>query len=212
MNKPPPKVLLLAEDQQFAQRLVQLIEDELHLYDIDRCLSLAQAVELLAMPGYQPDLVLIDMLLPDSDGIAATVLLKKRHPELSTYLVLNSLDIEQILRAIQTQANGYLYKEELSFKELSTHENFVKLSPPIFNRLVRYLKCFDITPCHVDWSLLTKREMEIVDLLTQGNSLQHISENILFISYETSRKHIQNIYKKLHLNNQRKLIDAYKQR
>lgn len=149
-----------------------------------------------------PDLALIDVDMPGISGIGATRILRESVPDMKI-LVLSSYNDEKFIRdAMRAGADGYV------LKSVSTSE------------LVRIIRCFCqgqsiISPYLVNLTLdlkekeevestteveLTEREREILKCIADGKSNKEISDS-LFVSVETVKSHVKNLYKKLNVKN-----------
>ncbi len=149
-----------------------------------------------------PDLSLIDVDMPGITGIGAIKILRESFPEMKI-LILSSYNDEKYIRdAMRAGADGYV------LKSVSTNE------------LVRIIRCFCqgqsiLSPYLVNLTLdlkekdesastigidLTEREREILKCITDGKSNKEISDS-LFVSVETVKSHVKNLYKKLNVKN-----------
>ena len=148
----------------------------------------------------EPDLILMDLVMPGMDGLEATRLLTARLPDVRI-LVLTSFDgDDKVFPAIQAGALGYLLKdtgpEELvqAIQQVSHGES--SLHPAIARRLIRRISEPEHPAAEID--ALTDREMEVLRLVAQGKSNREISDK-LTISEATVRTHVSNILAKLNL-------------
>ena len=157
------------------------------------------------------DIILMDIEMPEMNGIFATEIIRAKYPQIKTIILTVFDDEENILKAIQAGAMGYLLKDETP----DTIINGIKMvldggapmSPTIAAKSLEILRNPDrvITEEEKEDFCLSKREIEVLDQLSQGLDYNEISEN-LFISPSTVRKHIENIYKKLQVNNKMKAV------
>jgi NarL family two-component system response regulator LiaR len=154
-----------------------------------------QALEQCA--ALQPDVVLMDMVMPIMDGPSATRLIRQQFPRVQV-LALTSFDEEEIVhRAIEAGAVGYLYKdveeEELVAAIQSAREGRPVLAPEaiqaLMHRSARQEEQATIEP-------LTKRELEVLNLVAQGLTNPQIAEQLV-ISPSTAQFHVHNILGKL---------------
>ncbi len=158
-----------------------------------------QAVEQARL--LQPDVILLDLVMPRQDGLAALRAIKHENPQ-ARILVLTSFGgDEQVWSAINGGALGYLLKESSprrimqAIKEV--HRGESSLHPKIARKLMMQFKQ---QPQETPAAVLTKREIEVLKLVAEGLSNQDIGE-LLFVSKQTVGKHISNILEKLHLAN-----------
>jgi len=147
----------------------------------------------------------MDIQMPIMDGIEATRELKQKYPHIKV-IVSTVFDEENyIMEAIMAGANGYLLKDERPEKLIEAIREGMDGGAPMSSsvarkalNLIRY-GVKDEEASEVNFNL-TKRETEILEQLATGLNYNQIAEN-LFISPGTVRKHIENIYQKLHVHN-----------
>ena len=154
-----------------------------------------QAVEQCAT--HQPDVVLMDMVMPMMDGPTATRLIREQFPQVQV-VALTSFDEEEIVhRAIEAGAVGYLYKDveedDLIDAIRSAREGRPVLAPEamkaLMDRTVAPVESPAVEP-------LTKREQEVLSLVAQGMTNPQIAEQLV-ISTSTVQFHVHNILGKL---------------
>jgi NarL family two-component system response regulator LiaR len=157
--------------------------------------------EVLAMAQQtEPDVVLMDLVMPGMDGLEATRLLTARLPKVSI-LVLTSFDgDDKVFPAIKAGALGYLLKdtgpEDLVQAIQQVYQGESSLHPSIARRLLRRISEPRKPSAEID--TLTDREIEVLRLVAQGKSNREISDK-LTISEATVRTHVSNILSKLNL-------------
>ncbi|QNF33869.1 response regulator transcription factor [Adhaeribacter swui] len=158
-----------------------------------------------------PEVVLMDIQMQALDGIATTYHVKAQFPRMEVIMLSVSDDDDTIFRAIQAGASGYLLKEEPAAVIVQairgTLAGEAYMSPVVAKKALTLLRTHTTKASLGKPTLpepipgnLSKREIEILELLTAGNSSHNISEK-LFISTYTVQTHIKNIYQKLHVNN-----------
>jgi DNA-binding NarL/FixJ family response regulator len=151
----------------------------------------AQAVDLA--DRLRPDVVLMDLRMPEVDGVAATVRIRERHPSIHV-LVLTTYDTDaDILKAIEAGATGYLLKdatrEELIRAVRAAARGASVLTPAVASRLMHRLRA----PGH---EALSAREIEILQHVARGRTNKEIAA-ALFISEATVKTHLLHIFGKL---------------
>jgi NarL family two-component system response regulator LiaR len=160
----------------------------------------SQAVELAIQ--LNPDVILMDLIMPDMDGIQATREIKQRLPSASILILTSFAEDEKIIAAIRAGALGYLLKDsspqELLEAVQTLHRGESYFPPAIARKLINAFQAppaSDSTP-----GTLTERENEILILVAHGLSNQEIADR-LFLSPWTIRTHISSILGKLNVEN-----------
>lgn len=157
----------------------------------------------------QPDLVLMDIELPGMDGIKGTSQLKKRRPECVVLIITVLEDSSKVFQSLCAGAGGYIIKNSDSTDILKNiAEAFAGGAPMSLNIAKMVVQSFNRSPN----SPLSAREQEVLQRIASGKSYSKIALD-LFISKETVRSHIKNIYQKLAVNSKSdaiKVADANK--
>ncbi|MES2064573.1 MAG: response regulator transcription factor [Bacteroidota bacterium] len=163
----------------------------------------------------RPQVVLMDIEMPVMDGIEAVAIAKNLYPEMHFLMLTVFDDDDKLFEAIKAGASGYLLKDEKVSNIVKAiaeivHEGGVPMSPRIARKALALLRNIPgvtepAKPREEDEHLLSAREMEILNRIVDGLNYQEIGER-LFISPHTVRKHIANIYDKLHVCNKASAI------
>jgi NarL family two-component system response regulator LiaR len=152
-----------------------------------------QAVEL----GLQlrPDIILMDLVMEEMDGIEATKQLIQQWPEAKVIIVTSFLDDEKVYPALEAGATSYLLKTskagEIAAAIRRTYEGQSVLEPEVTGKMMSKMRKPSLP--HEE---LTAREMEILLLMTQGKTNQEIADE-LFIALKTVKTHVSNLLSKL---------------
>ncbi len=154
----------------------------------------AEAVQ--AAHTLRPDVMLMDLLMPVMDGIAATAAIRKEVPEVEVIALTSVLEDEKVVGAVRAGAIGYLLKDtqsdELCHAIKAAAAGQVQLSPQAAARLVREVRMPD-SP-----ETLTERETDVLRLLAHGQANKEIARNLV-IGEKTVKTHVSNILAKLGL-------------
>lgn len=191
----------LVEDETIVQDTVTfLLETSDDLVLVGRFNEVQAALK--SLPQLRPDVVLVDIGLPDGSGLELIRSLREVLPR-TEFLVLTVFDDDRhILEAILAGASGYLVKRdlpELLLKAIRTvRQGASWMSAGVARRVLELFR-EELAPANA-LRTLTSREQEILQLLSEGFSNAEIAER-LKISAETVRTHIRHIYRKLQVHN-----------
>lgn len=159
--------------------------------------SALSQLAVLANSGKLPDVILMDLLMPDLDGITATAEIKARWPEVAILAVTSFLEEAKVRAALQAGASGYLLKDaeadEVAAAVRAIATGRVHLAPAVAATLVTAIRA--PKPAHPE---LTSREHEVIVLVAQGKTNQQIATR-LGVTERTARTHVSNILAKLGL-------------
>ncbi len=159
----------------------------------------------------QPDVVLMDMVMPGLNGLEATRQLRRRHPKTKVLILTGYMEDEQIVAALRAGASGYVVKrsdkEELLLGIQAVHRGNTYFSSSISDgdAINQYLWQAKRPEPKTGYDLLTSREREVLQLIAEGYSNQRIAQE-LFISVKTVEAHKAHIMTKLHAQNRTDLI------
>lgn len=193
----------IAEDN---PNLIKSIVEKIALFDDLEIAWVAEnGQEVLGqMTKNQAEVILMDIHMPELDGIATTRRIKQEYPEVKVIMFTVFDASDKLFDSILAGASGYLLKDE---KPGRLHEAIreavdggAPMSPAIASKALQLIQGSKRTsPEPVDFGL-TSRELEIIEEIAAGRNYQQIAE-ALFISPATVRKHIENIYRKLQVHN-----------
>lgn len=201
--------IAIAEDNSF---LLKSITDKLSLIGGNTIKLTAENGKILMdkLSGNQNiDIILMDIQMPEMDGITATEEVKKKYPHIKVIMLTVFDDDENIFKAIQAGANGYLLKET-GPEELENSLNEIlaggaPMTPIIAAKALSLLRQPPQFSNEKEENPLSSRETEVLTQLSKGLNYQEIAENLI-ISPSTVRKHIENIYKKLQVRNKMEAV------
>ncbi|OCA78426.1 DNA-binding response regulator [Chryseobacterium contaminans] len=162
------------------------------------------------LPDLSPNVVMMDIQLQDMLGIEIIEKLKKEMPETHFIMCTSFEDDEKIFNSLKAGAMGYLVKGESMDKILSSIRDVYNGGAPMsFSIARRVLQHFEKKLSEIKgFDELTKREQEILELLSQGFLYKEIADQKC-ISMDTVKKHVGNIYRKLHVSNKVEAINKF---
>jgi len=157
-----------------------------------------------------PDIILMDIDMPEMSGIEATALVKKYFPEINIMIFTVFEDRDKIFEALCAGATGYLLKKTPSAQIIESIEELYRGGSPISSGIARkVLEYFTKTNGNgrdkKESYQLSQRETEILKRLVMGDSYKMVAD-ACFISIGTVFSHINNLYKKLHVNSKSEAI------
>lgn len=171
----------------------------------DGQIGLEKALEL------RPDVILMDLVMPNLDGIQATQQILAAWPEAKIIILTSFIDDEKVYPAIKAGAKSYILKtstaDEIAHAIRETAKGDSVLEPEVTNKMMRHLSNPTQPALYED---LTKREREVLSLIADGKSNQEIADT-LFITLKTVKTHVSNILAKLQVDDRTQAaIYAYK--
>lgn len=186
------RVLIVEDDPEIRNSFSLIVNSSPKFTVVNTYASCEEAIKHLHTD--KPDIVLMDIELPGGmNGIQGTKVIKDKLPSADIVMVTVYEDSELVFDALKSGASGYITKSANYLELLSALDEIVKGGAPMSSKIARLVIAnFHVNPN----SPLTKRETEILTLISEGKTYTQISEE-LFISKETSKTHIKNIYAKL---------------
>lgn len=177
-----------------------------------RCVCACPAGEDAArrLPELQPQVVLMDLNLPDMSGIECIRKLKERLPKLHVIVLTVYEDSEHIFRALKAGASGYLLKRAGPENVLAAIKDARDGGAPMSSQIARRVvdSFHNPVPDEKEEMKLTERESEILALLSQGHSNKEIADK-MSVTVSTVRTHLSHVYEKLHVRSRTEAIIKY---
>ena len=206
--------VIIADDDPLARRAIRDTLQAEGIVVIAEAAEGHDAIELVL--HYDPDVVLMDVVLPRVDGIAATQRILKEDPDVVVIMMSANEDPELALMCLRSGANGFLPKtvplETLprAIRAAANGEPVVtrRLTTELIERLRRSSP--DGNGMRPVRSQLTPREWEVLDLLCQHLSTDEVADTLV-LSSETVRSHIKNILRKLGVRSRQEAIEVAKE-
>ena len=201
MNK-TISVALCEDNEYFRESLHQFIADSPG-FEVSFSLSSAENI-LEQLEGELPRVILMDIDMPQLNGIKATSLVKSHFPGIDVLILTVYDDDEKIFDAILSGASGYLLKKTPPARILEAISEICDGGASMNASIVKKVLSFFRTQPTNDYAL-SQKEMLILKCLVNGDSYKMISDHCN-ISIGTVRSHINNIYKKLHINSKSEAV------
>lgn len=160
----------------------------------------------------RPDVVLMDLAMPELNGLDATRLLTAEFPDVKVIVVTASEEDSSLFEAIKSGAQGYIFKNLEAAQFFALLEGVMRGEPALTPRLARKLLSEFARPSPTSSARdrqpneLTPREYDVLQLLVQGVTSNRDLAERLFVSENTVKYHLRNILDKLHLQNRAQVI------
>ena len=191
------RVTLFDDNELLRESLAEVIshfEEHEFAGAFPNCLHLAD--DIIAT---HPDVVLMDISMPEMNGIEAVKLLRSHFPDMPVLMQTVFEDDTSVFDAIAAGAGGYILKNAPSHKLLEAitevYQGGAPMSPPIARKVVQH---FQHVQHEKESFRLTTREMEVLQYLVQGLPYKQIGDK-MNIGYDTVRAHMKKVYEKLHV-------------
>lgn len=202
------KVTIFEDNRSLRLGLYQLINGSEGFQCVgafEDCLNLLQDIE-----ETKPDVVLMDIQMPGINGIEAVRMLREKYPALKILMQTIFEESDKIFQSILAGASGYILKNTSPTRILDfikeTYEGGAPMSPSVATKVLKIIA--QQTPSATENNFnLSEREKEILSCLVKGMSYKLIAD-ACFISIDTVRGHIRNIYEKLHVHSKGEAIAA----
>lgn len=200
------KVLIVDDHDMLREGLAVFIEAHSDLELVGEATTGAEAIRQCEI--LKPDIVLMDLIMPEMDGITAIQTIHKQMPEIKI-IALTSFGEDDLVRsALRAGASGYLLKnvsaDKLAEAIRSTQVGFLTLAPEIAHNLLSSTSSNTSSPSEKGHNL-TQRELETLTLMIKGFSNAEISQQ-LNISKYTVKNHVSSILEKLEVNSRTEAV------
>jgi len=193
------RVLVVDDHPLFLEGVVHSLSANPEIDVVGVATNSAEAIQMTA--SLLPDVLLIDITLPDADGIETTHNISISYPVVKIIILTASDDEDDLMRALRAGASGYIVKgisaNDLASAILSVNQGESYISQNLANSLLLELSKPDLPdPFHE----LTEREMQILRLVAQGLTNKQIGKQV-FLAEKTIKHYMTNVLQKLHVNN-----------
>lgn len=198
--------LLIVDDHQLMRDgLVRLLSLEPEIELVGTACDGAEAVRMVA--EHQPDLVLMDIRMPELSGIQATRQIKAQHPNVKVILLTMHDEDDYVFEGMGAGASGYLLKDssrdELIGSIHRVHAGQVEMTPSVTRKIVAEFATLhqgkrEKPPQSAAPEDLSRREMDVLTLVVRGCSNRQIAQE-LYIDETTVKTHLHRIFEKLNV-------------
>ncbi len=193
------KVAIVEDNQNTREGLAAIVNLSPDFRCVGTCSTAEEALKIL--PAQSPELVLMDIQLPNMSGVDCVARLKELMPEVKTIMVTVYEDPDRIFCALRAGASGYLLKrstpEEVLGAMREVQQGGGAMSGEIARKVIGYFR--EQTTAKAEIDELTTREREVLELVVHGFSNKEISDR-LSVTVDAVRWHLKHIYQKLHVH------------
>jgi NarL family two-component system response regulator LiaR len=194
------RILLVDDHAVVRQGLKAFLATEVDIEVVGEASNGREAVEQVMR--LKPDVVLMDLVMPQLDGIGATAEIKASSPDVDVIAMTSFIEDEKVFGAMRAGATGYVLKDadpdDVVHAIRSAAAGEVHLDPRVARRLMEELHPSKQKPAPAQ-EALSEREIEVLKLVAKGYSNQVIGEHLI-ISPKTAKTHVSNILSKLGLS------------
>lgn len=201
-------LVLIEDDEKIREYLAELIRMS-GMFSLEAAFPSAEAAMKYFEngEGEHVSLVLTDVQLPEKSGIELIAWLKPQYPHIQCLVLSAFDDADKVFKAIKAGATGYVLKNTEAPRLIDALQDVLKGGSPMSSQIARkVVMAFQKDVPYFDAKeKLSDRENEVLLWLSKGFSYQEIADK-LFLSVETIRTHIRNIYEKLQVRNKKEAI------
>jgi len=193
----PVSIIIFEDNDQLRESLMTLLNNSEGYHVIGDYNQVTDAASIIRR--YRPDVVIMDIDLPEKSGIEGVRMIKEAMPETLVVMYTMFEEDEKLFNSLCAGANGYILKKTSPYKLFEAinevMEGGAPMSPTIAKRVLQTFQNKSAGRLYH----LSPREIEILHLLIKGYSIKMIAAE-LGIAFDTTRSHLRNIYQKLHVN------------
>jgi len=202
------KIAIVEDNDEIREGLAVLINGSSGFKCVARYANGEDALKYI--PGEHPDVVLMDICLPKMSGIECVIRLKACMTDLQIMMLTIYEDDELVFKSLVAGATGYILKKTPPAELLEAIQDLHNGGSPMSSQIARkVVQTFQqIGKSRQETENLTQRETEIISYLAKGYHDKEIADT-LFVSVETVRTHIRNIYKKIHVRSRTEAVLKY---
>ncbi len=189
-----------SERRNSIKALMLLQENMLVVGEASNCLQVLDDMDI-----NEPDVVLMDINMPEADGLYGLKLIKTKYPQIKVLMQTAFDDSKKIFESIKNGASGYILKSDKPTRLLQAieevNEGGAAMNPGIALKVLEYFK-------PKETNNLTPKENQVLSLLSEGLSYKMVADK-LGVSFTTVATHTKNIYQKLHISSLGEAIAWY---
>lgn len=193
------KVAIVEDSKTTREGLETIVNLSNDFHCVGSCATAEEALKVL--PKLEPELVLMDIQLPNMSGVDCVARLKELLPSIKAIMVTVYEDPDRIFQALRAGASGYLLKrstpEEVLDAMREVQQGGGAMSGEIARKVIGYFR--EQTTAKAEIGELTTREREVLELVVHGMSNKEISGR-LNVSVDAVRWHLKHIYQKMHVH------------
>ncbi len=198
------QVAIVEDNRSFREKLANYLNETPGYNCVCACDSAESALKTI--PKFTPDVVLMDIHLPNLSGVECTRKLKEICPSVRILILTVYEDNDRIFGALKAGASGYLLKRADPDDILRAIQEVKQGGAPMSSQIAsRVVESFRETPDPSKEEKLSQREEEILQVLCKGYTSKEISEHF-FISVTTVNTHLHHIYEKLHVRSRTEAV------
>ena len=192
------RIAIVEDNKTIRESLVEFVQADPEFSCVCVCGTGGEALKTI--PRHQPEIVLMDIQLPDISGIECTAQLKQLLPSVQIIMVTVYEDTERIFKALRVGASGYLLKRDTPEELISAIREVQQGGAPMSREIARKVIASFKEPLTAAAEVedLTPREREILELLADGFPNKEIADHV-GVSDGTVRWHLRHVYNKLHV-------------
>ncbi len=197
------QVAIVDDDDEMRRGLRTIIEQE-ESFTCTDFRSGSKALE--TFDENPPDVVLMDIGMPDKSGIEWVEILQEKYPHIHCLMLTVHSDEEKIFQSLRAGAVGYLLKTTAPEKLITSIREAYAGGAPMSGEVARKVLLYFQQPKQTSvFSSLSQRELDVLLALTEGYTYKSIADK-LFVSVNTVRFHLRNIYAKLHVRSRTEAV------
>ena len=194
------RVLIVDDHEVVREGLLALLRRRPELAVVGEAESVASAIA--EAERTQPDVVIMDVRLPDGSGVEACREIRSRQPEIKVIMLTSYADDEAVFASIMAGATGYLLKQTRAKALTDAIEQVMRgeslLDPAVTKRVLERVRSADATKDD-ELSLLSEQERRILELIAEGMTNKEIAQEV-FLSDKTVKNYVSSILSKLNLH------------